>query len=341
VTAPGAPLLQVTDLHVSYRAGRRRRVDALRGVSVAVGAGEAVGVIGESGSGKSTLARAVLRLVEPTSGSIVLDGTEVTGMAERSFRPLRAKVQMVWQEPDASLDPRMRLGRQLAESLRHSGLPRAEHAERVARSLGEVGLDPSVADRRPGELSGGQAQRACIARALLTDPDVLVLDEPTSALDVTIQAQVLELIAGLMHGRRRGYLYVSHDLATLYGICRRVVVLYLGLVVEEGPIERVFSRPAHPYTRALLSTVPSLGGVPLPDPVRLGRPAEGHAVPPGCPLEDRCPYALPACNEPQRLAPVAGGPPPGQQAQLVACWRAGELPEMHLPLAAPRGAGHD
>jgi oligopeptide/dipeptide ABC transporter ATP-binding protein len=212
-------------------------------------------------------------------------------------------------------------------------VPRAEHHERVVGALSAVGLDAAMAERRPGELSGGQAQRACIARALLTDPDVLVLDEPTSALDVTIQAQVLELIAGLMHEHRRGYLYVSHDLATLHGICRRVVVLYLGLVVEEGPIERVFSRPAHPYTRALLSTVPSLGGPPLPDPVRLARPAEGHAVPPGCPLEDRCPYALPACHEPQQLTPVEG-----QADQLVACWRAGELPPMQLPLAPPRGA---
>jgi oligopeptide/dipeptide ABC transporter ATP-binding protein len=333
--AVAGPLLEVRDLHVTYHAGRRRHVEALRGVSVEVGAGEAVGVIGESGSGKTTLARAVLKLVRPSSGSILLGGTDVTTLSERAFRPLRRRVQMVWQEPIASLDPRMRLGRQLAESLRHSEVPPGEWHDRVSAALAEVGLDPSLADRRPAQLSGGQAQRACIARALLTEPELLVLDEPTSALDVTVQAQVLEVIAALMRAHRRGYLYVSHDLATLYGICRRVIVLYLGLVVEEGPIEEVFARPAHPYTRALLSTVPSLSGVALPPPVELGRPAEA-VVPPGCPLEDRCPYALPACSEPQQLAPL-----PDRPGQLAACWRAGELPELVMPLAAPRGAAVD
>jgi oligopeptide/dipeptide ABC transporter ATP-binding protein len=256
-------------------------------------------------------------------------------MSERQFLPLRSRVQIVWQEPVSSLDPRMRLGQQLAEALRHRQLGRAERREQVSEALVRVGLEPSLAERRPGELSGGQAQRACIARALLPDPDLLVLDEPTSALDVTIQAQVLELIAGLMHERRRGYLYVSHDLSTLYGICRRVVVLYLGLVVEQGPIEQVFSRPAHPYTRALLSTVPSLTDVPLPPPLRLARPIESGTVPTGCPLVDRCPYASAPCAEPQALVPVAG-----HDDQLVACWRAPDLPPMELPLAPARGARH-
>jgi peptide/nickel transport system ATP-binding protein len=323
---PAPPLLEVRDLHVSYRAGRKRRLHALRGVNLAVAAGEAVGVIGESGSGKSTLARAVLKLVRPDSGSIHLGGLDVTHLPERRFRPLRHRVQMVWQDPIGSLDPRMTLRRQLAEPLECLAVPRAEHPERIAQALRAVGLDADLVDRKPRQLSGGQAQRACIARAQLSEPDLVVFDEPTSALDVTIQAQVLQVVADLMHERSRGYLFVSHDLATLRGLCQRVIVFYLGVVVEEGDLDQVFRTPAHPYTRALLSSAPSLRGGTVTSPVVLRRSADIADEGTGCPLAARCPYVLARCwQEPQHLLPVGAN-----GSHRAACWRVPELPQTRL-----------
>ena len=263
VNNESAPLLEVRDLVVTFRQHygalgiRSRLIEAVRGVSLDVARGETLGLVGESGSGKTTLARAVLRLIEPDSGSVRLGGVDVLALAPGPLRALRRRMQLVFQDPRASLNPRMTCGRAVREGLEiHRIATGAEADARVARLFEEVGLPRGAMNRWPHELSGGQRQRVGIARALAVDPELLVCDEPVSALDVSVQAQVLNLLADLQAQRRLALLFISHDLAVVRHLAPRVAVMYRGRIVEEGPAEQVYSQPRDEYTKRLLASVP-------------------------------------------------------------------------------------
>lgn len=262
----GEPLLEVRDLRTYFpRGGRwfgaREWVKAVDGVDLDVGRGEVVGVVGESGSGKTTLGRSVLRLVEPTGGSIVFDGVELRSLRRREMRAMRRRMQIVFQDPYRSLSPRMQIGQFIAEPLRlHGIVPDGEVETRVAELLARVGLEPYFMWRYPHEMSGGQRQRIAIARALAMEPEFLVADEPISALDVSVQAQVLGLLLDLQRREGIAMLFITHDLAVVERIADRVAVMYQGKIVETGDPERVLSRPEHPYTQRLLRAVLPLVG---------------------------------------------------------------------------------
>ena len=297
-----APLVRAEGLSRSFalHRGLLRRADALRAVvevDLSVARGEAVGVVGESGCGKSTLGRLMLGLLPPTAGSVEFDGRPLAERHGVEGRALRRRMQMVFQDPFGSLDPRRGVGAQIADGLRvHSVVPAREVRGEVARLLDLVGLDPRAAGRLPHEFSGGQRQRVAVARALAPRPDFVVADEPVSALDVSIQAQIVNLLADLRAELDLALLFISHDLHVVRHLCDRLAVMYLGRVVEEGPADAVFEAPAHPYTRALLEAAPSIRrrapGAPLegeiPDPSR---------VPSGCAFRTRCPIAQPRCSE--------------------------------------------
>jgi ABC-type glutathione transport system ATPase component len=272
-----APVLTVKGVSKTFAAQRRGGAGtrALDDVSVTVAQGEVVALVGESGSGKSTLGRAIARLLDIDRGEIAIEGNDLTHLSGRPLREARAKVQMVFQDPYASLDPRFTVRRTVAEPIIiHKRAARADAGERAAALLARVGLDAAMGHRYPHEFSGGQRQRIAIARALAAEPRIIIADEPTSALDVSIQAQVLDLLAELRTERSIGMLFISHDLAVVRRISSRVLVMRAGRVLESGPTSAVLSSPAHVYTRALLSAVP------LPDPARRGRPR--IAVPKGC-----------------------------------------------------------
>jgi oligopeptide/dipeptide ABC transporter ATP-binding protein len=278
---------------------RAAPVQVVTDVSLAVAGGEAVGLVGESGSGKSTVGRLLLGLLAPSAGRISFDGIDLATASPAALRQLRRRMQLVFQDPYGSLDPRRRIGPQIADSLAiHALLPAADHPARVAELLEQVGLDPDHAGRFPHAFSGGQRQRIGIARALATRPDFLVADEPVSALDVSVQAQVLALLADLRARLGLAMLFISHDLPVVRHLCDRVVVLYLGRIMEQGRVETVFRQPRHPYTRALLSAAPSL----RPDRRRTrillaGDPPSPANPPSGCVFRTRCPAAIPACAE--------------------------------------------
>jgi peptide/nickel transport system ATP-binding protein len=301
--------------------GRGRPVQAVREVDIAVARGEAVGVVGESGSGKSTLGRLLLGLIDPSAGRIRFDGTSLSGLGSRDRRRLRRRMQIVFQDPYGSLDPRRRVGAQIADGIAiHRLAPSSEIQSRVAELLNQVGLDPAYARRFPHEFSGGQRQRIGIARALATDPDFLVADEPVSALDVSVQAQILDLMDDLRRRLGLALLFISHDLPVVRHLCDRVVVMYLGRIMEQGPAESVFHAPAHPYTRALLSATPRL------DPARRARrillpgdPPSPSDPPSGCVFRTRCAHAIAACAD-AVPPPLTLGP-----GHEVRCIRAAEL----------------
>ena len=296
---------------------RTRPVQAVTDVSFTLRRGEAVGLVGESGSGKSTVGRVVLGLLKPTAGRVLLDGADIarTPSAEQ-----RRRMQLVFQDPFASLDPRRRVGAQIADGLAiHRLAPHANRPARVAALLEQVGLDPAHATRYPHEFSGGQRQRIGIARALAPNPDVLVADEAVSALDVSVQAQILALFADLRTRLGIGMLFISHDLTVVRALCDRVLVLYLGRVVEEGPAGRVLERPLHPYTQALLSASPSLD--PARRRVRIllaGDPPSPSDPPSGCVFRTRCPRTIAACAE------SMPGLDEYEPAHRAACIRLGE-----------------
>jgi peptide/nickel transport system ATP-binding protein len=321
--------LSVDDLEVTFKAQfGRGGFKALRGVSLIARPGETVGIVGESGSGKSTLARVILGLVQPSGGSVRIGGTEVASLSRRDLRALRARVQMVFQDPIDTLNPRRTIEATLKDSLRLLDVSPREMDQRIDWALERVGLDRSLRRRRRQEISGGQAQRVGIARALVPDPEIVVFDEPTSALDATVQAQILALIESLMNERDRTYLFISHDLATIRSVADTVAVLYLGRIVETGSVDDVFASPLHPYTQGLLSSVASLGDRAKTRRVELQHELELSDVVNGCPLAPRCPFALDRCREEyQELTEYA----PGHSA---ACWR---VPELGLiPVGAQR-----
>ena len=286
-----------------------RVVRAVDGVSLRVAAGETLGLVGESGCGKSTLARCVLRLIEPTRGRVLLDEEDLTALPEEALRRRRRDIQMVFQDPTASLNPRLSVAATVDEPLAlHTPLAGAGRRERVDEVLEEVGLGAGLRDRYPHQLSGGRRQRVNIARAIATHPRLVVLDEPTSALDVSLRARVILLLAELKRRMGMTYLFISHDLSTVRYLCDRVAVMYLGVLVEEAPAAELFDHPAHPYTRALLSCIP----VPDPDvaPERLRLSGEVPSpidIPGGCRLRGRCPIAQPVCAEPVPLREIAPG----------------------------------
>ncbi|HXM57004.1 MAG TPA: ABC transporter ATP-binding protein [Candidatus Dormibacteraeota bacterium] len=310
-------------------------VTALEGVSLAVPRGSAVALIGESGSGKTTLGLTLLRVHRPAAGRVLFDGLDVTDWDERRLRFLRPRMQLVFQDPYASLDPHLTVGRALAEALwaRSGSLGRAASSERVEALLAAVGLPPEVAGRRPHLLSGGQRQRVGIARALAPEPDLLVADEPVSALDVSTQAQIAALLAEVRRARGLTLLLITHDLALAGQLCERVAVLHLGQVVETGSTDDVVRRPQHPFTAVLLSATPD------PDPrvararrriVPRGEPLSPVSPPPGCRFHPRCQVARDVCRHD---APSLREVRPGH---LAACHFAGELPSP-LDLAAAGG----
>jgi oligopeptide/dipeptide ABC transporter ATP-binding protein len=315
-----APLLEVRDLakHFPLKRGllgERKAVRAVDGISFSLGRRDTLGVVGESGCGKSTAAKAILRLVEPTAGQVLLDGVDVTSMSKARFRPFRRRAQMVFQDPYSSLNPRMSAGAIVEEPLSNFGVNRSSRAARVAQLFERVGLPRDAMRRYPHEFSGGQRQRLGIARALALEPGLVVCDEPVSALDVSIQAQIINLLMDLQQELGISYVFVAHDLAVVQHISDRVAVMYLGRFVETGDTDRLFARPRHPYTRALLAAVPRTGAPAARTRIVLAGDVPSPVSPPaGCHFHPRCPDAVDRCRaEAPALVEVGGG-------QRVACW---------------------
>jgi peptide/nickel transport system ATP-binding protein len=323
---PEAPLVRVEELSVRFDAGRggfwgqkRRMVHAVERVSFRIHPGETLGLVGESGSGKSTTGRAVLRRVPAAEGRIFFRERDITRAGPAELRPLRRHMQLVFQDPYASLNPRMRIAEIVAEPLLVHGLARSrrEALDRVAELLRRVGLPPDAGSRYPHAFSGGQRQRAGIARALALNPEFIVADEPVSALDVSIRAQIVNLMQDLQRDLGIAYLFIAHDLAVVRHISQRIAIMYAGKIVETAGRDAIYTRPLHPYTRALLSAVP------IPDPrlqrgrrriATAGEPPDPLDPPPGCRFQNRCPHRTGQC----RLAePPMAERFPGHWA---ACW---------------------
>jgi peptide/nickel transport system ATP-binding protein len=294
-----APLLAVQGLTKHFPARNGRIVHAVEDVSFEVRRGSTVGLVGESGSGKTTAGRAILRLIEPTSGKALFGGVDLFSLSAKEMRAYRRKLQIVFQDPFSSLNPRLKVSAILSEALDACNFPRGKaRRERIAELLTLVGLSPEHASRYPHEFSGGQRQRIGIARALAVEPEFVVADEPVSALDVSVQAQVLNLLGELQKKLGLTLLFIAHDLSVVEYLCDEVVVMYLGRVMERGPSRLVYAAPRHPYTKALLATAP----VPDPTRVRTHVPLKGDipspiAPPSGCVFRTRCPEAIPACAE--------------------------------------------
>jgi peptide/nickel transport system ATP-binding protein len=332
VAAGASPLLQVTDVSVQYDDAAiksllpsRRRSGAVRAadrISLTVRRGEIVALIGESGCGKTSLLQAILRMQDVCSGSIVLDGTDITTLGHRAMRPYRRLMQMIYQDPYESLDPRMRVGQTVEEPLRAHGIDGASSDRRdaVVAALERCGLQPggSFVDRYPHELSGGQRQRVAIAASLVCGPELLLADEPVSMLDMSVRAGILSLLTSIRDGGSVGILMATHDLATASHVADRIAVMYLGEIVEQGPAAAVIADPRHPYTQALLSVVPTRGARrTAARRILAGEVPDPRNPPQGCRLHPRCPVAEAECaSDHPRLARVSA---PGAAEWLVAC----------------------
>jgi oligopeptide/dipeptide ABC transporter ATP-binding protein len=333
-TNGSAPLLAVEGLVTRYPIPRgivgslarrpKQRVHAVDGVSFTVGEGEMLALVGESGCGKTTTAQSVMRLVEPDAGTVRFRGQELTGLSNRALRPVRRQMQMIYQDPYESLDPRFRVRSTVEEPLLVHGVgSRAERRRLVEEALARAGLTPPelYVDRFPHELSGGQRQRVAIASSLVLDPELLVADEPVSMLDVSVRAGVLRLLDGLRQ-EGLGILMITHDLSTAAHFANRIAVMYLGRIVEEGPAREVVRNPQHPYTKALLSVVPKR------DPHERSRPQilQGETpdpihIPVGCRFHPRCPIAIPECKQVDpELRRTAAGRSPVHRAACIRAW---------------------
>ena len=299
-------LLEVKDLSKWFRLPQKalfakpRTLKAVSHVNLRLRQGETLGIVGESGCGKSTLGRTMIKLLEPSDGTILLDGQDITHLSEKEMRPLRKDLQIIFQDPYASLNPRLTIEEAIADPLQIQGAApdRKERGEQIRTLMTECGLDPSYANRYPHEFSGGQRQRIGIARALSLNPRLIVCDEPVSALDVSIQSQILNLLAKLRAERGLTLLFISHDLSVIHYISDRVAVMYLGMIVELADKNELFSHPAHPYTKALLEAVPRIGQGKF-DPERNileGSIPSPVNLPEGCIFASRCPLATEACR---------------------------------------------
>lgn len=336
-------LLQATGLSKRFTAATNwlgkpiAQVSAVDEVDLSLFPGETLGLVGESGCGKSTLGRLLLRLIDSDAGTLTFDGQNITRLSGERLRQLRRQMQLVFQDPYASLNPRMTVADTLAEPLRlHAVVSPEKRPQRVAELLTRVGLSPNHADRYPHEFSGGQRQRIGIARALAVEPRVIVCDEAVSALDVSVQAQVLNLLSDLQRELGLTLVFIAHDLAVVRHIAQRIAVMYLGRIVETGPADALFEAPAHPYTRALLSAIP-IARPPTQRVVRAtlaGDVPSPLSPPSGCRFHTRCPYAIERCrNERPNPQSVAG---PADTGHQVACHRWHELPAptpVHDPAA--------
>jgi oligopeptide/dipeptide ABC transporter ATP-binding protein len=312
------PAVEVRDLEVHFRVRRglhaARTLRAVDGVSFTLAPGETLGVAGESGSGKSTVARALVQIHRPTAGTLKVGGNEATALRGQALRAYRRRMQMVFQDPYDSLDPRMNVLQAIGEGLSVRGVARAQHRREATELLERVNLPASLLPRFPAQLSGGQRQRVSIARALAVKPEVIICDEAVAALDVSIRAQILNLLKDIQADSGISYLFISHDLSTLRFLADRVAIMYLGRIVEHGTSAQVFGGPQHPYTRALIAAVPQItaarGATP---PAVVGEPPDPAAPPPGCPFHPRCPLARDICRSVRpELRPKVGG-------QLAAC----------------------
>jgi oligopeptide/dipeptide ABC transporter ATP-binding protein len=314
------PVLRVEGLSKRFAAPGGAVVQAVNDVSFTLMPGETLGLVGESGSGKSTLGRCVLRLIAPTAGRVFFRGEDIAQAPESRCRPLRAAMQMVFQDPWGALNPRM-TARALIEEplLLHTKLGRAERRDEAERVGLRVRLPAAMLDRYPSELSGGQQQRVCIARAIATKPALIVLDEPTSSLDLSVRAGILDLLAELKEETGAAMLFITHDLGTLRLMADRVMVMYLGRVVEEAAGQAIFDQPGHPYTQALMSAhLPADPTARLARHVLRGEIPSPINLPPGCGFASRCPVALPACRE---AAPLLEALPGGAADHRAACLR--------------------
>ena len=330
----GDPILAVDGLKKYYPVrggilgGKIGEIRAVDGVSFTLRKGETLGLVGESGCGKSTLGRALNRLEELTEGTVLFEGKDLAHASGKELFRLRRDIQMIFQDPYSSLNPRMTIGEIVREPLLvHRVGTRAEQVEKVRELLEVVGLPEDTLGRYPHEFSGGQRQRVGLARALTLEPKLVIADEPVSALDVSVQSQVLNLMVRLQRERNLTYVFISHDLSVVEYISDTIAIMYLGRIVELGPVETIFERAAHPYTRALIEAIP----VPDPRSRHEAEPLEGEAPspvspPPGCPFHPRCPFAVPACSETlPALEAVGTSEEESGREHLVACIRKGEI----------------
>jgi oligopeptide/dipeptide ABC transporter ATP-binding protein len=332
-------VVTVADLTVRYRRRgslRRSAFTAVDNVSFTIDAGRTLGIAGESGSGKSSVARALMRVHDPASGSVRVAGREVTKLRGRALQRFRRHMQMVFQDPYDSLNPRLTAGDNVAEALTAAGVPRPDQVARTRDLFDRVGLPAAFTGRYPHQLSGGQRQRVSIARALAVGPQVLVCDEAVSALDVSVRAQILNLLKDLQDADGLAYLFISHDMSTLRFIADDVAIMYQGRIVELGPADEVFARPRHPYTRALIAAIPQPGvGRRHRRGIVAGEAPSAEAVLSGCAFAPRCPIATDVCRE-VRPSLVAGGAP--AVPHQVACHHADAVDTTAIPTQARRTA---